>query len=220
MDFIKVASACPVTRVSDVDYNVLNILKCVDEAEKNGSKFIVFPELSITSYTCGDLFLQDYLLKKCVAGIKNIAENTKEKDLLIAVGAPLIKGSILYNCAVILFKGTVLGVVPKSFIPNYSEFYEKRWFTEGVNVENDTIDLSFQKNIPFGTNLIFSSNIANFGFEICEDLWVTVPPSSYLALMGAHIIGNLSASNELVSKADYRRSLISNQSARTMCSYV
>lgn len=220
MDFIKVASACPVTRVSDVDYNVLNILKCIDDAENSGSKFIVFPELSVTSYTCGDLFLQDYLLKKTVDGIKNIAEKTKEKDILIAVGAPLLKGSILYNCAVILFKGTILGIVPKSFIPNYSEFYEKRWFTEGVNVENDTIDLSFQKDIPFGTNLIFSSNIANFGFEICEDLWVTVPPSSYLSLMGAHIIGNLSASNELVSKADYRRSLISNQSARTMCSYV
>ncbi|MBE6063277.1 MAG: NAD(+) synthase [Clostridium butyricum] len=220
MDFIKVASACPVTKVSDVDYNVLNILKCIDDAEKNKSKFIVFPELSITSYTCGDLFLQNYLLKKAVDGIKNIAQKTKEKDILIAVGAPLLKGSILYNCAVILFKGNVLGIVPKSFIPNYSEFYEKRWFTEGINVKNDTIDLSFQKNIPFGTNLIFSSNIANFGFEICEDLWVTVPPSSYLALMGAHIIGNLSASNELVSKVDYRRSLISNQSARTMCSYV
>ncbi|NME83871.1 NAD(+) synthase [Clostridium sp. SM-530-WT-3G] len=220
MDFIKVASACPVTRVSDVDYNVLNILKCIDDAEKKDSKFIVFPELSITSYTCGDLFLQDYLLKKAVDGIKTIVENTKEKDMLIAVGAPILKGSILYNCAVILFKGTILGVVPKSFIPNYSEFYEKRWFTEGVNVQDYTLDLPFQKNIPFGTNLIFSSNIANFGFEICEDLWVTVPPSSYLALMGAHIIGNLSASNELVSKADYRRSLISNQSARTMCSYV
>ncbi|HCW52675.1 MAG TPA: NAD(+) synthase [Clostridium sp.] len=220
MDFIKVASACPVSRVSDVDYNVLNILKCINDAEKKDSKFIVFPELAITSYTCGDLFLQDHLLKKAVGGIKEIAEKTKEKDMLIAVGAPILKGSILYNCAVILFKGTVLGIVPKSFIPNYSEFYEKRWFTEGVNIQDDTLDLPFQKNIPFGTNLIFSSNIAKFGFEICEDLWVTVPPSSYLSLMGAHIIGNLSASNELVSKADYRRSLISNQSARTMCSYV
>ena len=220
MDFIKVASACPVTRVSDVDYNVLNILKCIDDAESNGSKFIVFPELSVTSYTCSDLFLQEHLLKKAVDGIEKIANATKEKDILIAVGAPLIKGSALYNCAVILFCGKVLGVVPKSFIPNYSEFYEKRWFTEGVRIENDTIDLPFQKSIPFGTNLIFSSNIANFGFEICEDLWVTVPPSSYLSLMGAHIIGNLSASNELVSKADYRRSLISNQSARSICSYV
>lgn len=112
MDFIKVASACPVTKVSDVDYNVLNILKCIDDAEKNNSKFIVFPELAITSYTCGDLFLQDYILQKAVDGIKTIAENTKEKDILIAVGAPLLKGSILYNCAVILFKGTILGVVP------------------------------------------------------------------------------------------------------------
>ena len=120
----------------------------------------------------------------------------------------------------LLFKGSVLGIVPKSYLPNYSEFYEKRWFSEGISIENEKIDLPFQKDVPFGTNLIFSSNIANFGVEICEDLWVTIPPSSYLSLMGAHIIGNLSASNELVSKMDYRKSLISNQSARTMCSYI
>ena len=140
--------------------------------------------------------------------------------MLIAVGAPLISGSILYNCAYILFKGKVLGIVPKSYIPNYSEFYEKRWFTEGISITNQKVNLPFQKEIPFGVDLIFSSNLGNFAVEICEDLWVTIPPSSYLALMGAHIIGNLSASNELVSKADYRRNLISNQSARSICSYI
>ncbi|WP_315067119.1 NAD(+) synthase [uncultured Clostridium sp.] len=220
MDFIKVAAACPKTRVGDVDYNIENILSCIDDAKRNGSKFIVFPELCVTSYTCGDLFLQEYLITKALNGIKEVLENTKNNDILIAVGAPLLYGSALYNCAFLLFKGKILGIVPKSYLPNYSEFYEKRWFTEGLSVEDEIVDLPYQKDIPFGTNLIFSSSIANFGIEICEDLWVAIPPSSYLALMGAHIIGNLSASNELVSKMDYRKSLISNQSARTMCSYI
>lgn len=220
MDFIKVAAACPKTKVGDVDYNIENILSCIDDAKRDGSKFIVFPELCITSYTCGDLFLQEYLINKALNGIKRILENTKDNDILIAVGAPLLYGSALYNCAFLLFKGKILGIVPKSYLPNYSEFYEKRWFTEGLSVEDEIVDLPYQKDIPFGTNLIFSSSIANFGIEICEDLWVAIPPSSYLALMGAHIIGNLSASNELVSKMDYRKSLISNQSARTMCSYI
>ena len=140
--------------------------------------------------------------------------------MLITVGSPFLHNSILYNVAFVFYKGSVLGIVPKSYIPNYSEFYEKRWFSEGLDIKNATVDLPFQKNVPFGTDLIFSSQIANFGIEICEDLWVTIPPSSYLSLMGAHIIGNLSASNELVSKADYRKSLISNQSARCMCSYI
>ncbi|WP_294371434.1 NAD(+) synthase [uncultured Clostridium sp.] len=220
MDFIKVASACPKTRVSDVDYNIENILTCIREAEKNDCKFIVFPELCITSYTCGDLFLQEHLLKKADEGIKTLLEKTKNIDMLIAIGSTLLDGSTLYNCAYLLFKGKILGIVPKSYIPNYSEFYEKRWFTEGASITGKKINLSYQEDVPFGTDLIFASDIASFGVEICEDLWVTIPPSSYLALMGAHIIGNLSASNELVSKADYRRSLISNQSARSICSYI
>ena len=219
MDFIKIASACPVTRVSDVNYNVENILKCIDDAVKNEAKMIVFPELCLTSYTCADLFLQDTLLTNSNKGIEKILSETKDKDILIAVGAPVLENTTLYNAAYILFKGKVLGIVPKSYIPNYSEFYEKRWFTEGVNVKNRTIDLDFQDDVPFGTDLIFSCGTYKFGFEICEDLWVTIPPSSNLSLMGANIIGNLSASNELVSKADYRRSLISNQSARCMCAY-
>lgn len=220
MDFIKVAAACPKTKVADIDYNVENILLCINNADKAGNKFIVFPELCITSYTCGDLFLQEYLIKKSLEGIKTILDATKNNDILIAVGAPLLNGSTLYNCAFLLFKGNVLGIVPKSYLPNYSEFYEKRWFTEGLSIEDKIVDLPFQKDVPFGTNLIFSSDAASFGVEICEDLWVTIPPSSYLSLMGAHIIGNLSASNELVSKMDYRKSLISNQSARTISSYI
>ncbi len=220
MDFIKVAAACPKTKVANVDYNVENILLCINDVKCEKNKFIVFPELCITSYTCGDLFLQEYLINKSLTGLEQILNATKDTDILIAVGAPLLSNSILYNCAFLLFKGKVLGIVPKSYLPNYSEFYEKRWFSEGLSIENQIVDLPFQKEVPFGTNLIFSSNIANFGIEICEDLWVTIPPSSYLSLMGAHIIGNLSASNELVSKMDYRKSLISNQSARTISSYI
>ena len=220
MDFLKVASACPNTRVSDVNYNIENILKCINEANEERCKFIVFPELCVTSYTCGDLFLQDHLLSQSLEGIETLLNNTRNMDMLIAVGAPLVVGSTIYNCAYLLFKGKILGIVPKSYLPNYSEFYEKRWFTEGISITSQKVDLPFQKDIPFGVDLIFSSNLGNFGVEICEDLWVTIPPSSYLSLMGAHVIGNLSASNELVSKSDYRKSLISNQSARCMCGYI
>ena len=220
MDFIKVGSACPKTRVSDVLYNVENICSCIKDAYKQEVKFIVFPELSITSYTCGDLFLTSSLLNKAIDGLKIICEESHNKDMLIAVGCPLVHNNILYNCACIIFNGKVLGIVPKSYIPNYSEFYEKRWFTEGAMLIDEIINLPFQENIPFGTNLIFCAGDYKFGVEICEDLWVTVPPSSYLSLLGANIIGNLSASNELVSKKDYRISLVSNQSSRCMSSYI
>ena len=126
MDFIKVGSACPKTKVSDVVYNVENIFSCINEAYKKEVKFIVFPELSITSYTCGDLFLTSSLLNKAIDGLKSICEESRNKDMLIAVGCPLVHNNVLYNCACIIFEGKILGIVPKSYIPNYSEFYEKR----------------------------------------------------------------------------------------------
>ena len=220
MDFIKVAAACPVTKVGDTDFNKKEILSCIKKANMVNTKVIVFPELSISSYTCGDLFLHNTLLKNSINAIEYILNETKNIDMLIAVGAPLLYHNALYNCGYILYKGKILGIVPKSYIPNYSEFYEKRWFTEGLNITSKTVDFSFQKDVPFGTNLLFSCDDFTFGVEICEDLWVTIPPSSYLTLMGANIIGNLSASNELVSKADYRRALVQNQSARSMCGYI
>ena len=220
MDFIKVGSACPKTRVSDIDYNIENICFCINEAFNKDVKFLVFPELAITSYTCGDLFLTSTLLNKSINGLKYICEESKNKDMLIAVGCPIMHNNVLYNCGCIIFDGKILGIVPKSYIPNYSEFYEKRWFTEASMLIDETISLSFQENIPFGTNLIFCAEDCKFGVEICEDLWVTIPPSSYLSLLGANIIGNLSASNELVSKKDYRISLVSSQSARCMSSYI
>ena len=220
MDFIKVGAACPKTKVADIAYNIENIYTCIEDAKKQNIKFLVFPELSVTSYTCGDLFLNSSLLRASLDGLESIAKNSINKDMLIAVGAPLLYNNALYNCAYLIFEGDILGIVPKSYIPNYSEFYEKRWFTQGVNITDQKVNLSFQKDIPFGTNLIFNAGDYKFGVEICEDLWVTIPPSSYLSLAGANIIGNLSASNELVSKKDYRKSLISYQSARCISSYI
>ncbi|WP_298840577.1 nitrilase-related carbon-nitrogen hydrolase, partial [Clostridium sp.] len=218
--FIKVSAACPIVNVADIEFNLTNIQKCINQAYVEKSKFIVFPELCITAYTCADLFLQHQLIEKSEDAIKSLCEFSENKDILIAVGSPLYFNDCLYNCAYIIFNGKLLGIVPKSYIPNYSEFYEKRWFAEGLGIINKTVNLSFADGIPFGTNLLFTCGNIKFGFEICEDLWVTIPPSSYLTLQGANIIANLSASNELVSKADYRKSLVTSQSARCMCSYL
>lgn len=219
-DFIRVAAACPITNVADIEFNLENIKKCIDTAVEQNSKLVVFPELCITSYTCGDLFEQKLLLTKAIEGLQHLCSYSKGKDILIAVGAPLTYNYCLYNCAYVIFEGRILGIVPKSFMPNYTEFYEKRWFTEGVGLVGEEIDLFFQKNIPFGTNLIFTYGDFRFGFEICEDLWTVIPPSSYLTLMGANIIGNLSASNEVVSKSEYRKELVKSQSGRCISSYI
>lgn len=220
MDFIRVATACPITHVADIEFNIKNIKKCIDIAFDKGSKLIVLPELSVTSYTCGDLFNQELIYTRAIEGIENLCNYSKEKDILISVGCPFKYNYCLYNSAFVIFNGSVLGIIPKSYIPNYNEFYEKRWFTEGIGIKTKIIDLPFQNSIPFGVNLIFKDRELKFAIEICEDLWATIPPSSYYCLMGANIIGNLSASNEIVSKADYRKSIVSNQSAKGICSYV
>lgn len=220
MDFIKVGAASPKLKISDTKYNLKEIETMILNAIEKEVKVLVFPELSISAYSCGDLFTNEKLIENCNLAIKNLVEFSKGKDILMAVGAPFLYRYSLYNCAYVILNGKVLGIVPKSYIPNYSEFYEKRWFTEGFNIKGLNVDLDFQKEVPFGTDLIFSFKNLKVGFEICEDLWVTIPPSSNLALMGANLICNLSASNELVSKSSYRKSLVQNQSARTMCSYI
>lgn len=220
MDFIKVGAASPKVKISDTKYNLKEIESIILDAIDEEVKVLVFPELSISAYTCGDLFTNQKLIENCNLAIESLVNFSKGKDILIAVGAPLLYRYSLYNCAYIILNGKVLGIVPKSYIPNYSEFYEKRWFTEGFNIKGLNIDLHFQKEVPFGTDLIFSFESLKIGFEICEDLWVTIPPSSNLALMGANLICNLSASNELVSKSSYRKSLVQNQSARTMSAYI
>lgn len=218
--FIKVSAACPKTRVADITFNLENIKECIDIALIDNSKLIVFPELSITSYTCADLFSQQILIENSIAAIKELCSFSEKKDILLCVGAPLLNNYNLYNCAYVIFKGKLLGIVPKSYLPNYTEFYEKRWFTEGLGIKDRTINLNFQVDIPFGTDLIFKTGKLTLGLEICEDLWVTIPPSSYLSISGANVIGNLSASNEIVSKSDYRRNLVSSQSGRCISSYV
>lgn len=220
MNFLKVGSACPITNIGDVDFNLSEIKKCIETAINSDCKVITFPELSITSYSCSDLFYQQKLLENSLRAIEELCSYSINKDILIAVGAPIEFNEILYNAAYIILNGKILGIVPKSYIPNYSEFYEKRWFSSGLNLLSQRVNFHFQENIPFGTNLIFTCNEIKLGFEICEDLWTTIPPSSFLALAGCNIICNLSASNELVSKADYRKNLIKNQSARCMCGYI
>lgn len=220
MNFIRAAAACPKIKVAEVEYNLDNIKTCIKRAKNENVKILVFPELSLTAYTCGDLFLQEELVTAVNGALQKLCSFSKGEDMLIIVGAPLEYNTSLYNCAFVIFEGNILGIVPKSFIPNYSEFYEKRWFTEGLGLTNGSLNLPFQKNIPFGTNLLFKDGDLVVGVEICEDLWVTIPPSSYLSLLGANVLVNLSASNEIVSKADYRRGLVASQSARCMSAYV
>lgn len=225
--FFRVACATPLVTVADTESNALSIISLAKEASENGAELIVFPELCITGYTCSDLFLQDTLQKNALSGLELIAAQTAGCDALISVGLPISDGTALYNCAAVIFKGSVLAIVKKSFIPNYAEFYERRHFAPGADsgpnlMEESKISL-FGKDIPFGTRFIFKdaqNPMASIGFEICEDLWVPLSPSTTLALSGATVIANLSASNEIIGKASYRRTLVSSQSAKTVSAYL
>ncbi len=221
--FIRAAAASPKLKVANPDYNVMEIAGMIKEADEKGAAFVVFPELSLTGYTCGDLFRQAFLLRGTLEALEKLLDMTKDASVLALVGAPLRIGDKLYNCGIALQEGRVKGVVPKMYLPNYMEFYEKRWFASGQKIceKKDEIELLSGEKVPFG-KLIFKSKEAGFslGMEICEDLWAPIPPSSYLALNGANVIANLSASNELVGKANYRRQLVAQQSARAMCAYV
>ncbi|MCL2320833.1 MAG: NAD(+) synthase [Oscillospiraceae bacterium] len=220
LGFIKVSSACPMTDISNVDFNLMHIKNCIDMALNEGSKVIVFPELSITSYTCGDLFLNSHLIDKSYDTILELVEYSKDKDIFIVVGSPIKYKSELFNCAVCILNGEILGVVPKSYIPNYGEFYEKRWFSSGGNILNRLVDINIIKSIPFGKNIVFNYKSASIGIELCEDVWTIIPPSSFLTRGGANIILNLSASNDIVGKHTERENLVKAQSARSICAYV
>ncbi len=220
--FIKVAAATPDMRVADVKYNVEQLKKLMDEAFEKRVLITVFPELCITGYTCGELFFQELLLKAAIDGLAELTAYTEGKDGVFFFGMPLRVGAELYNVAVAVSGGEILGVVPKTYIPNYGEFYEGRYFSSGADVE-DSIDLCGQIEIPFGTDLLFNGagmpNVV-IGAEICEDVWTPCPPSIFHAMAGATIIVNLSASNELAGKGDYRRDLIRSHSAKLVCGYV
>ncbi len=221
--FIKVAAGTPKIRVADCRYNAEQIFTLMREADKQGVRVLCLPELCLTGYTCGDLFLQDTLLKGAEEGLGTILEATKNLDMITALGLPVrVKwDNKLYNCAAIIHKGEILGVVPKAQVPNYGEFSEERWFASGEGK-----DLSMElcgQEVSLCTNTIFAcESMPNLvlGVEICEDLWTPAPPSVNLARGGATLILNLSASNEMVGKADYRRALVTGQSARLCCGYV
>ena len=217
--FVKVASAIPSLKVADCTYNIQQIESLIVQAEGKGVEIIVFPELSISGYSCGDLFGQQLLLEKCEESLFKLLDFTRSLQIITLVGMPVMIGGLLMNCAVVVQEGKILGVVPKTYLPNYKEFYEQRWFASATTIDDTQIHLCAQ-SVPFGRNLLFHTQKTCFGIEICEDLWAPVPPSSELAMKGAEIIFNLSASNELISKHQYLLSLISQQSARCMAGYV
>ena len=217
--FVKVAAAIPAVKVADCKFNAQQIDTQIAIADGKGVQIIVFPELCITGYSCADLFGQTLLLEEAEIALMQIMNNTRQMDIISIVGMPLVVNSTLMNCAVVLQKGKILGIVPKTYLPNYKEFSEQRWFTSASTHTETNIRLCGQ-NVPFGTSLLFDTAETCFGIEICEDVWAPIPPSSILAMKGAEIIFNLSANNESIGKHNYLRSLLSQQSARCLGGYV
>lgn len=218
--FFGVASVSPEVEIGNPKANVENILKELNNEALSDSHFIVFPELSISGYTCGDLFFQQNLLEDSANALLRLSTKLKDDPRTVVVGAPLLFNGKLYNCAVLISAGKLIGVVPKIHIPNYQEFYEKRWFFSGRDIYNEIIRIGDQ-DIPFGSNLIFNIDGIKIGIEICEDLWVPSPPSSSLCSEGgAEIICNLSATDDNIGKYNYIKSLVASQSGRCRCCYV
>ena len=217
--FLKVAAAVPHVRVGDCDFNAERMAAMADEAAQRGVEIVAFPELALTAYTCGDLLLQPALLDAADEALARLVRDTRKLPLTLIAGAPLRHGQTLYNFAVVLTQGRILGVVPKTYIPDYTEFYENRWFASGAGISEETIPVAGQA-ADFGTGLTFEVNGTEFGVEICEDLWTAVPPSSHMALSGAKVIFNLSASPESVGKHAYLRQLVAQQSGRAIAAYV
>ncbi len=221
--FIKVAAGVPRCTVADVKDNTVEIKKLIDKADTAKINLLCLPELCVTGYTCGDLFFSDTLLTSAKNALKEIAEYTAGKYPVVIVGVPLLYSSKLFNCGAVISGGKILGIVPKTYMPNYNEFYEQRQFSSGVFVDKDTTLNICGTAVPFGTELIFSHNEMSdytFGIEICEDLWAAATPSERLCRGGANIIVNPSASNEVIGKAEYRATLISSTSARLLCGYI
>lgn len=227
-DYIRVAAAVPKVKVGDVKANVQEILKQTDEALAAGGQIIVFPELSVTGYTCADLFFQKALQKSVAEALEQLAERTLGENFILIVGAPVPIEGNLYNCAVVIAGGKIVGLSVKTFLSNYQEFYEKRWFASAADLRTDIVNawdigLNSEQNytIPVGADLIFRMACGTiFGIEICEDLWAPLPPSTFHALSGAQLLFNLSASNETIQKREYRRDLVRSQSARLLSGYV
>ena len=216
--FLKVCAVSPRVTVAGVQSNLNAALQEIEKANKNKVQILVFPELFLSGYTCGDLFLQTALQDACKSALTAVCRATENSALVVVIGLPLKFGASLYNCAAVVQNGMVVAVIPKTYIPNYNEYYEKRWFASGDGV-NGTIKLNGQE-VLFGQTLVRLSDDAVLGVEICEDLWTPSTPGTSLALSGANIIVNLSASNEVVTKNDYRKNLICMQSAKDFCAYI
>lgn len=217
--FIRTASASLKLKVADPEYNSRQIIKVIKEADAKKVKLLVTPELSISAYTCADLFFSSDLLTSSEKALGEILKSTEKIDMTVLVGMPVAKNTNLFNCAVVINKGKIIGVIPKNYIANYHEFYEKRWFAPASKSPSHSTVKLLGNEVPFGKYLFDLGSNAIMGIEICEDLWAPIPPSSEMAINGANIICNPSASNEYVSKSQYREDLISNQSARCICAY-
>ncbi len=220
-DFARISCCVPRTRVADAPFNLAETLRLAAEGDKAGTALMVFPELGLSSYAIEDLLLQDALLDEVLKSVAEVVKASKRLNPVLIVGAPLRVHGRLYNTAVVVHRGAILGVVPKIYLPNYREFYEKRHFVSGANVLNSQVELAGQ-TVPFGTDFLFRSTGSvpfTFHVEICEDIWVPVPPSSHAALAGAEILVNLSASNITIGKAETRRLLCGSQSARGVAAY-
>ena len=222
-DFARVAVALPALRVADPAFNAEQTIALMRQAAERKAALVLFPELGLSAYSCEDLFHQGALLDACESSLRAVLDASASLALIAVVGVPLRIDHLLYNCAVVLNRGRILGVVPKTYLPNYREFYEARQFTPGDVALRDQIDLCGQRDIPFGSQLLFQVEqqpLLKFHVEICEDLWVPVPPSSHAALAGATVLLNLSASNITIGKADYRHQLVASQSARCLAAYL
>ena len=219
--FVKVASAIPAVRVADVEYNVQQIESLIAQAEGRGVEIIVMPELCLTGYSCQDLFKQQALIDRAEQGVMVLLDFTRKLDIITVVGLPVVINGLLYNCAAVIQSGSLLGIVPKMYLPNYGEFYEKRWFASAQDLNpTDVYFAGSTIHITPEAQIFVTADGVKFGMEICEDVWAPIPPSNNLALAGADIILNLSASDELIGKHTYLKSLLAQQSARTISGYV
>ncbi|MGQ9816165.1 MAG: nitrilase-related carbon-nitrogen hydrolase, partial [Candidatus Roseilinea sp.] len=222
MGFVRVAAITPELRVADVAFNTQAIIAALEQAAARGCRLALFPELCVTGYSCADLFYQSVLLREAGAALRPIADAAHRAGIAVVVGLPLEVDGRLFNCAAFLAGGRVIGVAPKSFLPNTNEYYEARWFSPAQHVTRGSVFVDGAET-PFGADLLFEArNLSGcvIGIEICEELWAVNPPSGNMALAGATVLLNPSASNELLGKADYRRDLVRQQSARCLAAYV
>ena len=221
--FVRVATGVPDVRVADPQFNVVATIALMRQAAEQKACLALFPELGLTAYSCDDLFHQQALLDGAMDALQQVLTASKALDLITVAGLPLQVDHLLFNCAAVVYRGRILGVVPKTFLPNYREFYELRQFAPASAAHRDTIALCGQDGIPFGEKLLFrvqNKPQLSFFVEICEDLWTPIPPSSLAALAGATLLLNLSASNITIGKPEYRRNLAANQSARCLAAYL